>query len=463
MPQSSYIQGVNRTILPLLTVGLLLLLAACRTTHEFSEAQLACLEAAPTAVRSAAAGGTRFTGDILVSYQSTPGLMPAALQTQLRQLQAQGVATSHGLTVLAQGDSVLPDLVRPLTDQASVLAALRADPRVDWAFPDFELQLLDTIDCSTEQWNLADFGVPEAWGRGPGSHEVVVAVIDSGIDVDHPELREAMLPGFNFDQMTDDPRPGEPQHDNHGTHVAGIIAARGDQLTGVAGFPAQVRILPIRIFDDRGDAANFSDLLRALSWAAGNEVSGTPQNPHPARIINLSLGAQLPPFAELNKAVTEVVGEGIIVIAASGNAGEGVTDPSSGIFTPANTDAALAIGSADRDFTRSAFSMFGGPKALTVLAPGGSGPSRCGSVLSTVPGEAYGCLSGTSMAAPFVTGAVALLLTHEPDLQPHQIEARLRAATHWDLAFMTGVQYGSGVLCANRLLSGINPDPGQRC
>src|SRR5699024_5013749 len=95
-------------------------------------------------------------------------------------------------------------------------------------------------DCFQEQWNLADFGVAEAWGRGPGQHSVTVAVIDSGIDVDHPALKDSMLPGFNFYGMNTDPRPAMAS-DEHGSHVAGIIAASGNgPITGVAAFPDRI-------------------------------------------------------------------------------------------------------------------------------------------------------------------------------------------------------------------------------
>lgn len=270
-----------------------------------------------------------------------------------------------------------------------------------------------------------------------------------------------MLPGFNFWNMTTDPRPGTPA-DDHGTHVTGIIAARGlQQVTGVAGFPDIIRVVPIRIFDDDGGGNPTLDvLLLALAWAAGHDLNlpGVPVNRHPAQLINLSLGATAAPDPSVTDAIQAMVGSGVTVLAASGN------DPSFGIHLPANSPAALAIGSVDSDFRRSSFSSFGGPGELTVMAPGGSGPSPCGRVLSTIPADhGIGCLRGTSMATPFVTGSLALLLSHEPRLTPAQLEARLRAATYFDAAFMTDEQYGAGVLCADRLVSGSNGQPDSPC
>lgn len=414
--------------------------------------------AAPGPAAAAPAGAA---GEVLVRWSGTPTL-PGALSTlDGRALQAAGVLHSHGLRVLETGSGSEPDLVWTAADPAETADRLMADPRVAWAVPNWRLAPLGD-DCFQEQWNLADFGVAEAWGSGPGKHSVTVAVIDSGIDTDHPALKDSMLPGFNFYDMNTDPRPVMAS-DEHGSHVAGIIAASGNgPITGVAAFPERIRILPIRIFDDRGDDATFRDLLRALAWAVGDEVEGAPANTNPADIINLSVGAAVAPHAGMSAAIRDIVRErDVAVVAASGNDITGRFP--TGIHAPANSGEAFAIGSTDSDFHRSYFSAYGGPASLTVLAPGGFGPSACGSVVSTIPGEDYGCQAGTSMAAPFVTGMLALLLTHEPGLTPAELEQRLHAAAWFDDSFMSTEQYGAGVLCANDLLSGRTNDGRGRC
>ena len=436
----------------LVPVTLGLLLSACRTV-EFTPVQ-SCLRGEPVAeVQSTLA---QPLDEILVIY-SAAGV--------LRSQQLRSLSDDHDLEPVHTRSGILPDVLRTAGDAIVVAAALEDDPRVDYAIPNFRLAPLADTDCLTDNWNLSGFGVAEAWGRGPGRHEVTVAVIDTGIDVDHPELREAMLPGFNFHDLSDDPRPAL-ETDSHGTHVTGIIAARGyEDVAGVAGFPQQIKVLPIRIFNDTATTASFDDLVLALAWAAGLRLEGSdledvPLNPHPADLINLSLGAAIPPHPGVDMLISQLVGErGITVIAASGNNSNQDTP----IYAPANSAAALAIGSVDSDYRLAQQSLYAGPKDITVVGPGGAGPSHCDAVLSTVPFGETGCSAGTSMAAPFVTGALALLLTHEPNLTPQQLETRLRDATYFAEAFMSEEKYGAGVLCADRLVSGRNHRPGRPC
>lgn len=444
--------GCSVNMRALLSVLLVLLLVSACGTTEFTVAQQ-CLRGRSVTPGPAGAAPAAAAGEVLVRYSASPHL-PGLAPAGVRQLQAAAVSAAHGLSVLEAGSGSLPDVLRTEGDAEEAARRLQDDPRVAWAFPNWRLQPLGDVSCFEEQWNLSGFGVARAWGRGPGPYSVTVAVIDSGIDVDHPALAEAMLPGFNFHDMTDDPRPVMAA-DLHGTHVAGIIAAHGDgPVTGVAAFPERIRVLPIRIFDATGRDASFNDLLRALAWAVGDRVPGTPRNSNPADVINLSLGAAVAPHPGVSAAIREIVtSRGVTIVAASGNdtSGRFLT----GIHAPANSPEALAVGSVDSDFRRSYFSAFGGPAQLAVMAPGGFGPSSCSAVLSTIPDGAYACEAGTSMAAPFVSGALALLLTHEPGLTAPRLKGRLEEAAWFDRSFMTEEEYGAGVLCADRLFRGF--------
>jgi serine protease len=245
--------------------------------------------------------------------------------------------------------------------------------------------------------------------------------------------------------------------------VAGIISGLGNNDRGVIGaapFPA-VRILPVRIFNDQGTDARMSDLITAINWALGEHIeSGVPINPHPASIINLSLGRSSPSSDILNGVLAKAVQRNVLVVAAAGNIDPRTTVPV-GVLTPANSPHALAVGSVDWDYRRSVFSEYGGAP-IGLMAPGGSGPSSCLGIVSTIPEGRYGCMQGTSMAAPFVAAVAALVLSREPGLSVTELRARLEGATY-NAAFMNEEQYGSGVLCAERVLTNSRPAPDQPC
>lgn len=448
-------------------VALALVAAGCRHFN-YSDVQKCLL--AEAGLRPAAAATAEFVpGEVLVTWAAPAGgslnAAPAADDAPGQdEAQLRAFATDHGLRILAVGTDILPARLATAEDPVATATRLEADPRVRHAEPNWIFRTQQDMPCSEQLWHLAGFGVPGALDIGPGRNEVVVAVIDTGVDVDHPELAAAALPGWNFRHDTDtphDPRPGNAgARAAHGTHVAGIVVARGDDpdgATGVAGFPNQIRLLPVRIFDDAGEQATFADLLNALYWSAGMAApNGSAVNRHPAGIINLSLGGGTAQNAMLNEAVAAVTQAGILVVAASGN-------NSPGILAPANGPDALAVGSTDDDYERSAFSAYGGSGQIGIMGPGGRGPSTCGMVVSTLPGGGFGCMEGTSMAAPFVAGAAALLLTHEPDLGPAELVARLEAATYYDEDFMNAAEYGAGVLCVERLLLQDAPGPAQTC
>ncbi len=433
----------------------LLVLSACKRV-DYSPTQTCLLE---NATLASAGPGARFVpGEVLVTFKPAPQVLGVEAASVLRDFQLGSLAADNGLAVATAMPGSLPSLLTTGGDPEGVAAALRTDPRVEHAEPNWIYTTQAEFDCVREQWNFSRFGVADAIRVGPGRHGATVAVIDSGVDVDHPELTEAMLPGYNFVDNIPDPRPGSGGQAAHGTHVAGIIASRGAAgPTGVAGFPGQVKVLPIRIFDDAGVVATFADLVTALTWAVGLErIPGVPDNPYPADIVNLSLGGGVAQNAMLNDIVSRVTQAGVLVIAAAGN-------DVPGILSPANGPDALAVGSVDSDFRLSDFSAWGGSGAIGITAPGGYGPSSCGTILSTLPNGLYGCSRGTSMAAPYVAGAAALLLTHEPGLGPQELAARIASAAYFDSGFMDGARYGAGILCADRLLGARSSPSSQLC
>ncbi|MEZ4606017.1 MAG: S8 family serine peptidase [Deinococcales bacterium] len=350
------------------------------------------------------------------------------------------------------------------TDDPVMMAQkLSQEPNILYAQPNYYLHTLANPNDSlySEQWHLSQFGLPQAWDKidvlqQRSQESVVVAVIDSGVDIVHEDLLDNMLAGCDFFDSDSDPKsPTDP----HGTHVSGIIAATTNNAKGVAGVAgnANVMILPLKIFDDSGRTATSEVAANAIRWAAGLFVEGFNSNPTPAQILNLSVGR--PGDDEiLNEAIADAAAAGVLVFAASGNYGK-----NNGIFSPANAPEAIAVGSVDSDLGRSSFSNYDntGTKTVDLVAPGGtllSGkPSRCTNtgqpfyIVSTFPNNNYACLSGTSMATPFVSGVAALVWSQNRTWTADQVKDRLYRSTrldsNWDAS-----EYGKGVICADKAL-----------
>lgn len=229
-------------------------------------------------------------------------------------------------------------------------------------------------------WNITAFDLPAAWGRSMGEG-VKVAVLDTGCDLDHPDLKANLLPGVN---MVSPSR--EPWDDNsHGTHVAGIIAAENNEI-GMVGVAPHAKIMPVKVLDSGGNG-DLVTVSRGIRWAADNG----------ADLICMSLGSPNP-VQEVRKAIQYAMTKGVVCFVAAGNSG--VTKR---VFYPADYPETIAIGSIDENMNRSGFSNTG--ENLDFMCPGGR-------IFSTVPDNWYAVLSGTSMAAPFATGLAALLLSY---------------------------------------------------
>jgi subtilisin family serine protease len=230
-------------------------------------------------------------------------------------------------------------------------------------------------------WNISAFDLPSAWEKSKGEG-VKIAVLDTGVDLDHLDLQENILKGKNFINENK-----EPDDDNgHGTHVAGIIAAENNEI-GMVGVAPHAKIIPVKVLNKQGNG-NLVSVSRGIRWAV--DEGG-------ADLICMSLGAPNP-VQEVRKALQYAESKGVISFVAAGNAGK-----TKKIYYPANYPETIAIGSIDQDFNRSSFSNTG--DNLDFMAPGGK-------IFSTVPDSWYAVLSGTSMATPFAVGVAALLLSY---------------------------------------------------
>ncbi len=380
--------------------------------------------------------------------------------------------TAAGGRVLRRGTQREHDLLEvPVAAVDGLLRSLRARGSVAYAILDRPIRRSSTPDdlLFASQWNLSRFGAEAAWdeidalsgGQVPApAAPIVIAIVDDGMAVDHLDLATSVLPGWDVHGNDGDVR----NCTDHGTHVAGIAAAVRDDAFGVAGVAsvAWVRLLPVKVWPDSSDAlatTSVDAIVRGMRWAAGLPVTGMPVNPHPADVVNLSLGTSDDSVAPAFEAVIDDLHEvGVVVVAASGNGGT-----STGVDYPAAAGA-IAVGSVDDDYGRSSFSTYGA--GLDLVAPGGYGASGCGYVLSTGLTYALGhaeetwtCKAGTSMATPYVAGAAALLLGTDadlraaaPDTRAALVAERLRAAASLRPGANTD-EYGAGVLCLDALLT----------
>ena len=410
---------------------------------------------------AAASSAAYAPGELLVAYHNqyhnqAPSL-PQALRTQeslaLAQLES-AVATDFGLTVLKSATVRRPALLG-LAPGESVLDAaqrLAQDPRVAYAEPNYYVQALELDDpLYAEQWSLSEFGVPQAWNIATGTSPVVIAILDNGVDVKHEDLSDKMLPGCDFFNNDNDPQSGS-SNNGHGTHVAGIAAAVGNNAIGIVGvaYGPGVKILPVKVLPDVGNGT-VDRLIDAMLWSAGLEGSKAASNPNPADIISISLGiapedlqGTLPESVE--QVTKQIHKAGVLILAASGNDGR-----SDAIFSPANSEWVSAVGSVDADYTLSSFSNYAETGAtVDFVAPGGVSAGK--QVLSTTPDDDYGYRAGTSMSTPFVAGAAALLLSQNPGLTPQQLKEMLEASALFNKAFMNKKAYGAGIICIDKAL-----------
>ena len=251
----------------------------------------------------------------------------------------------------------------------------------------------------SQQWGLGAAGFPTAWSGSVGGN-VIVAVIDSGVRATHQDLAGAVLHGVDFVASGGD---GSDDQNGHGTHVAGIIAARRNGI-GVVGAAPGTRILPIRVLDASGSGMT-SDVAAGIIYAAD----------HGARVVNLSLGGPSP-SAAMQTAIQYANSKGTIVFAAAGNYAQNGNP----VTYPAAYPEAVAVAAVDSFGNRAAFSSYG--SYVDLAAPGVGILSAWGNA-----DNAYASASGTSMATPFAAAAAALVIAAHPTLTVAEVRNRLES------------------------------------
>jgi minor extracellular protease Epr len=272
------------------------------------------------------------------------------------------------------------------------LHALKRNPKVKSVESDIKI----SIASQTVDWGINKIEAPKVWESGYTGKGVKVAIIDTGI-AQHPDL--LIAGGKSVVAYTS----SYSDDHGHGTHVAGIVGAL-QNTTGIVGVAPDVNLYAIKALDSAG-SGYLSDVIAGIDWSISSKMD----------IINMSLGSTFDSFS-LKSAVDKAYQSGILVVAAAGNSGtqEGSEDT---VNYPAKYSSAIAVGATDSKDVRATFSSTG--KTLEVSAPGHS-------ILSTYPGGRLVRMSGTSMAAPFVAGQLALLKEAYPTLSANELRVKLQ-------------------------------------
>jgi len=383
-----------------------------------------------------AAAGEIIPGEVIVQFSEGTGAE---------------VAQEHGLAVEAElgapgegGPALVSTEGRSV---AQVVAELKADPSVEQVEPNYVVQLVNegavaavgVNDPQTGgQYSLDRMRVRDAWSLSTGGSNVI-AVLDTGVQYDHPDLAGRLLPGYDFVNNDND----ASDDNGHGTWVSGIIAANANDGYGIAGISWSDKILPVKIMNREGTGST-SDLLAAITWSADQG----------ADVINMSVGGF--PYSQLMQdAVNYAFSKGAVLVGAAGN------NRRQENFYPASFDNVISVSASQVDDEFSNWSSYG--PNVDLSAPGSS-------VLTT---NCYACtyadhhtwgshtyISGTSFATPNVAGVVALARARYPGYSAQQIVDRLFSTVD-DLGYAGwDNRYGRGRVNAYRALGASVTGPG---
>ncbi|NIN67140.1 MAG: S8 family serine peptidase, partial [Anaerolineae bacterium] len=297
----------------------------------------------------------------------------------------------------------------PEGQEQAMVDLLTQDPRVEYAELDHLVHatIIPNDPSYDLQWGPSKIKAPAAWDVTKGSSAIIIAIVDTGVDLDHRDLNDKIVPGWDF--ANDDPTPQDDH--GHGTHVAGIAAAETNNGIGVAGISWQARIMPVKVLDENGDGS-YWDVTQGVDYACN----------HGAQIINLSLGGSTPSDT-LEDAMEQAYADGCLIVAAAGNGGGDFVD------YPARFPEVMAVAATDESDNRAGFSDYG--PEVEVAAPGVN-------IYSTLWNDKYGWKSGTSMAAPHVAGQAALIWSVCPDPTHEEVRSIIdstaddRGASGWD-------------------------------
>ena len=324
------------------------------------------------------------------------------------------------------------------------------------------------------QWNLKAVQLEQAWDRTTGSASIVVAVLDTGIIPDHPDLKGRLVAGYDFvsdslsaddgDGWDSDPRDNgtnaSTSSQYHGTLIAGIIGATSNNGQGITGVDWSCKIQPIRVLGVHQGKGTDPDIAAGIRWAAGLPVPNAPPNKTPAQVICMPFGG--PGHSNLlEQAIKDARATGAVLVAAAGNNGGSV----SGVY-PAVAPGVVTVGATQLDGTRAPYSNYG--PEVDIMAPGGNMAEKLPFMYQSVAWSA-GILStswetndkkyiyvqdeGTSQAAALVSGVIALMLSADRALDPPTVLKILEQTAGPASRCSEGC--GAGLVNAAAALSGL--------
>ncbi|MBK7002613.1 MAG: S8 family peptidase [Rhodoferax sp.] len=375
-------------------------------------------------------------------------------------------------------------------DLSALARKIAQDPQVEYAEVDERVYrhfVPNDSAYGAQQWNLKSpvqeaggANLPDAWGRSLAGAplngaRVTVAILDSGYRP-HADLVPNIVPGYDLissDALGDfrtandgdgrdadalDPGDWNDYSDEcpvensswHGTHIAGIIGAVGNNSTGIIGVAYGARILPVRVLGVCGGFS--SDTAAGLQWAAGLDVPGVARNPNVAKVINLSFGRDGICSQTYQEAITAARRAGSVIVASTGN------EYQTHITQPANCSGVLAVTAHDHTGTNNAWANIG--PGTTLSAPGDSIYSTSNTGVTIPAKDSYDHASGTSYAAPHVAGVAALLHQIKPGISPDEVETILTSSARphpQGTRCSTRSDCGAGLLDASKAVQTLLP------
>ncbi len=371
--------------------------------------------------------------------ESFAARLPAMAQEALSRVQGKAIRAFPRIGVL---QVKLPGHI----SVEEAIVKFKESNAVEFAEPNYivhaaQTQTLPNDPNFAKQWGLnntgqsfgvkdADIDAPEAWYlKGTDSSGVILVVIDTGVDYNHPDLKANIWhnpwPG-NFGYINDlyginaITGSGDPKDDNgHGTHCAGIAGAAGNNGTGVSGVAWKAQIMALKFLNSAGSGYE-ADGIECITYALAVKEQYNSQNLFPRFVMSSSWGGD-PASNSMLTTLQEVLNQGVLFVAAAGNNGRNMDTypfyPASYGAAPYNLPNVISVGASDNRDNRAYFSNYGA-KSVDLFAPGNN-------IYSTLPNSSYGNKSGTSMACPFVSGACALVWTYNLALDYQGIKDRI--------------------------------------